>query len=241
MKRLTSGAIMTNPAARTANQADDDPSIARRIAAGDRSAFELMMRRYNRRLFRLARAVLPCDADAEDALQDAYLSAYRAIGQFRGDATLFTWLSRLVLNECFGRVRRHARRQNIIPLVDTNPDTDTEADAMAEHDHDPSYHAAARAEVRVLLERKLDRLPAAFRIVFMLRSVEEMSVEETASCLDISEATVRSRHFRARSMLRESLARDLYLAERDLIEFGGGHCDRLVAAVLSRLESGENG
>src|SRR5260370_27288226 len=94
--------------------AADEPEIVRRIVGGDGGACELLMRRHNRRLYRLARATLGDDAEAEDALQDAYLSAFRSIGQFRGDSALFTWLSRLVLNECFGRMRRDARRQNVI-------------------------------------------------------------------------------------------------------------------------------
>ncbi|MDN7674074.1 RNA polymerase sigma factor [Burkholderia oklahomensis] len=217
------------------NDADDERSLARRIAAGERSAFELLMRRYNRRLFRVARATLRSNADAEDALQEAYLSAYRSIGQFRGDATLLTWLSRLVLNECFARLRRQARRQRVAPIVDMN--AESEIDAMSAHDPDPSYQAAARAELRGMLEQKLERLPYAFRIVFVLRSVEELSVDETASCLGIPEATVRSRHFRAKRLLREALAREVDLAERDVFEFGGGDCDRLVAAAMRRLTS----
>ncbi|SAL35709.1 RNA polymerase sigma factor [Caballeronia arvi] len=215
-------------------QTDDDLSLVHRIVAGDRSAFELMMRRHNRRLYRLARATLRNDAEAEDALQDAYLHAYRSMSQFRGDAKLFTWLSRLVLNECFARLRRTARRQNVIPIVDA-PDSIEHADAMTAHDDDAPDEALARAQVRALLERKLDELPELFRMVFVLRSIEEMSVEETALCLHIPEATVRSRHFRARSMLRESLAQAFDLAERDVFEFGGAQCDRIVASVLSKI------
>ncbi|WP_341318204.1 RNA polymerase sigma factor [Paraburkholderia sp. IMGN_8] len=230
---------MTNlVAAYTTPSVDDEQAIVRRIAAGDQSAFELLMRRHNRRLYRLARATLRNDAEAEDALQEAYLSAYRSIGQFRGECALFTWLSRLVLNECLGRLRRYARRQNVIPIV--NMDTDVNVDAMAAPDAGPPEAEVARAEMRALLERKLDELPDAFRTVFVLRSVEEMSVEETATCLGIPEATVRSRHFRARSLLRESLAREIDLAERDLFEFGGAHCDRVVAAVLSRVTKDPN-
>jgi RNA polymerase sigma-70 factor (ECF subfamily) len=230
---------MTNIAeAHSAPPANDELEVIRRIVAGDRSAFELVIRRHNRRLYRLARATLRNDAEAEDALQEAYLSAYRSIRQFRGDAALFTWLSRLVLNECYGRLRREARRQNVIPMVE--PSTSVDIDAMISHDSDSPDKAAARAEMRALLERKLDELPAAFRIVFVLRSVEEMSVEETAQCLDIPEATVRSRHFRAKSLLRESLAHDVDLAERDVFEFGGAHCDRIVARVLARIIDEQN-
>jgi RNA polymerase sigma-70 factor (ECF subfamily) len=226
---------MSEPAQHTPN--DDDLSIARRVVAGDRSAFELLMRRHNRRLYRLARATLRNDAEAEDALQDAYLHAYRSMSQFRGDARIFTWLSRLVLNECFARIRRSARRQNVIPIVDA-PDYVEQADAMTTHDDTAPDEALARSQVRALLERKLDELPELFRIVFVLRSIEEMSVEETAQCLNIPEATVRSRHFRARSMMRESLAQAFDLAERDVFEFGGARCDRIVARVLSKLSGG---
>lgn len=217
--------------------ADDDLSIARRIVAGDRAAFELLMRRHNRRLYRLARATLRNDAEAEDALQDAYLHAYRSMSQFRGEAQLSTWLSRLVLNECFARIRRSARRQNVIPIVDA-PDWVEQAEAMTSHDNSAPDDALARSQVRALLERKLDALPELFRIVFVLRSIEEMTVEETAQCLDIPEATVRSRHFRARGMLRESLAQAFDLAERDVFEFGGARCDRIVERVQSKLRDG---
>ncbi|MDN7180198.1 RNA polymerase sigma factor [Caballeronia sp. SEWSISQ10-4 2] len=210
-------------------------ACARRIAAGDRTAFELLMRTYNRRLYRLARATLGNDTEAEDALQEAHLSAYKRISQFRGDAALLTWLSRLVLNECFGRLRKEARRQNVIPMVHLNTLADTDIDAMTANDSDPPDKAAARAEMRALLERKLDQLPEVFRTVFVLRSVEELSIVETAQCLHISEATVRTRHFRARSLLRESLAQAIDLAERDVFEFGGAHCNRVVANVLRRL------
>jgi RNA polymerase sigma-70 factor (ECF subfamily) len=216
-----------------ASSAEDDRALALRAAGGDRTAFELVMRRHNRRLYRLARASLRDDAEAEDAVQDAYLSAFRSIGQFRGEAALSTWLSRLVLNECLNRVRRQARRDNVVPMV--HPSSESELDTMGASTADPPDKALMRSEMRTLLERKLDELPEAFRTVFVLRCVEEMSVEETAQCLDIPEATVRSRHFRARSLLRESLAREIDLAERDVFEFGGSRCDRIVAAVLSRL------
>ena len=215
--------------------ANDDLKLARRIGAGDRIAFELLMRKHNRRLYRLARATLGNDAEAEDALQEAYLLAYKRIDQFRGDAALLTWLSRLLLNECFGRLRKEARRQNVIPMVNTNTLAEADIDVMTANESDPPDKAAARAEMRALIERKLDELPEVFRTVFVLRSVEELSIEETAQCLDISEATVRSRHFRARSLLRESLARSIDLAERDVFEFGGAHCNRVVANVLARL------
>ena len=200
------------------------------------ASFEALMRRYNPRLFRVARSILKDDAEAEDALQEAYLAAHRAIGGFRADASLATWLSRLVMNECLGRLRRQARRQNVVPMVSLDADVQREVD-MTEARDTPSPHAElARAEMRALLERKLDELPEDFRTVFVMRAVEEMSVEETAQVLGIPEPTVRSRHFRARSLLRESIAQEIDLAEKDLYEFGGRHCDRIVAQVIARLD-----
>jgi RNA polymerase sigma-70 factor (ECF subfamily) len=196
------------------------------------------MRRHNRRLYRLARATLRNDAEAEDALQDAYLNAYKSIAQFRGDAKLFTWLSRLVLNECFARMRREARRQNVLPMLHDCPDDEQMSSTMYAtnaDDYNAPDQAAARAELRALLERKLDTLPTGFRTVFVLRSVEEMSVEETAQCLDIPEATVRSRHFRAKLLLRNALADEIDKLGPEIFEFGGAHCDRIVASVLARL------
>jgi RNA polymerase sigma-70 factor (ECF subfamily) len=212
---------------------EDEHAIARRIAAGDRLAFEALMRCHNRRLYRLARATLRDRTEAEDALQDAYICAYRSIGQFRGDASLSTWLSRLVLNECFARLRRTARRQNVISIV--SPNIPIESTPMLANESDSPDKELGRAQMRDLLERKVDELPDNFRIVFVLRSVEELSVDETAGSLGIPEETVRSRHFRAKTMLRESLSRELNLAERDLFEFGGPHCDQVVANVLARL------
>jgi len=213
--------------------AEEDWPLAQRIVHGDRLAFELLMRRNNKRLYRLACVTLRDPAEAQDALQEVYLHAYRSMEQFRGEAALSTWLTRLTLNECLGRLRRDARRQNVIPIVRTN--TDTAVEALPAPDSYRPDSSLDVAQMRELIERKLQELPEHFRIVFVLRSVEELSVEETARCLEIPEETVRSRHFRAKGLLREALARQIDLAERDLYQFGGEHCDRLVVAVLARL------
>src|SRR5215472_9443944 len=226
---------MNTPADTRALTAHDDATLLSRVARGDRAAFEILMRRYNRRLYRLARASLRDDAEAKDALQDAYLNAYRAIGSFRGDATLSTWLSRLVLNACGVRQRRSARRRDIIPLISSEASM-AETESVADVAEGPD-HAAARTQMRGILESKVSGLPEALRLVFVLRSVEELSVAETAEALAIPEETVRVRHFRAKGMLREALAREIDLAEGDLFEFGGAHCDRVVVSVVERLSS----
>jgi RNA polymerase sigma-70 factor (ECF subfamily) len=211
----------------------DELSMARAIARGDQRAFGDLMRRHNQRLYRLARTVLRQPQEAEDALQEAYLQAYRAMGEFRGDSSLSTWLCRLVLNECLGRRRRQERRQNILPITADTPEQTM--NAVLNDDLERPDREAARAQMRDLLERRVDELPESFRVIFVLRSVEDLSVEETARCLDLPEATVRTRHFRARSLLREALARQIDLAEGDLYEFGGTHCQAIVERVLKRL------
>jgi RNA polymerase sigma-70 factor (ECF subfamily) len=141
-------------------------------------------------------------------------------------------LSRLVLNECLGRLRRSARRYRIAPAV---PAEASDVDTIASDVRDTPEELATREQVRALLERKLDELPVDFRTVFVLRSVEELSVEETAQCLGLPEATVRSRHFRARHLLREALAGTIDSAERGMFGFAGERCDRIVAGVLRQL------
>ena len=212
---------------------EDDLALTQRVVGGEHKAFELVMRRYNRQLYRLARATLRDDAEAEDALQEAYLAAYRHLDRFRGEATLGTWLSRLVLNECLARLRRSSRRNTIAPII--SPASEERLDEMATSTLENPDDAAMRDELREALERRIDELPDGYRTVFVLRCVEELSVEETAACLDLPEATVRTRQFRARSLLRESLARDIDLAERDAFAFDGARCDRIVDNVLQRL------
>lgn len=194
------------------------------------------MRRYNGRLFRAARAILRDDADAEDALQDAWLEAYRHMSDFRGDAQLSTWLTRIVVTQALMKLRKHKREERVVPISggarageDDRP-LDI-ADARAESPGD----ATLRAEVRRAIERRIDGLPLNFRTVFVLREVEGMSVQEAAACLSIPEATVRTRLFRARALMREALARDLDMAAADAFSFLGARCDRIVAGVLAKL------
>ena len=232
--------MSTMPALATASLPEDldDATLARRVRERDAGAFELLMRRHNRRLYRVARAMLRDAAEAEDALQDAYLAAYQGIDAWRGEASLATWLSRVLVNQCLARLRRQARRDNIVPMVALADAHEEEAQAMPTSASDTPDHALVRAELRAVLERKLDALPEAFRTVFVLRCVEELSAEETAQVLGIPPATVRTRLFRARALLREALAQEIDLAERDVFSFGGEHCDRVVAAVLARLRAG---
>lgn len=199
------------------------------------SQFELLMRRYNRTLFRTARSILKNDAEAEDALQDAYLLAYRSMNKFRGDSSLSTWLTRIVVNESLARLRKTARTAQIIDFgAELNHEALAEKTAMDETSVEQPGQAALRAQIRALVEKKIDALPDAFRTVFMLRALEEMTVEETAACLDIPEATVRTRYFRAKGLLRESLAKEIDYGLEDAFSFDGERCERIVRGTLQR-------
>lgn len=226
--------MLTNTTGATGKELSD-AEIAARIAAGDQSAFVLLMRRFNRPLYRTARSILKDDAEAEDVLQEAYLHAYRGIKSFRGDAKLLTWLTRIVVNEAIARSRKTARRAEVIQFGDTSGDADAGGHNVHDTFHEPDQ-AAMLTEARGLLEKKIDALPDVFRTVFVLRALEEMSVAEVAVCLNIPEATVRTRFFRARSLLRESLSREIDFAFEEAFSFDGARCDRIVAGVVDHLE-----
>ena len=226
---------MARPTAAAAALTAEDNDLVDRITRHDQAAFEALMRRYNGRLFRAARAILRDDAEAEDALQDAYLDAYRHMADFRGGARLGTWLTRIVINRALMRLRSQKRDRVVVPFGDRGAtDTDQPVAEMADELSESPPTATLRAELRRILERRIDELPIAFRTVFVMREVEDMTVEETAESLSIPPATVRSRLFRARALLREALARDMDMATLDVFGFAGERCDRIVAGVLAQ-------
>ena len=202
-----------------------DPELVARILSGDTHALEVLMRRHNRTLYRTARAILRDDAEAEEAVQDAYLQAYRKLDTFRGASKVSTWLVRIAANEALMRRRRNPR-----PADSPAPEPVSDA---------PGPQAdAERMQMRRLLESSIDALPDGYRAVFVLRELEELSVDETAAVLGIPLATVRTRHFRARSLLRTWLAGDIDTKQGDAFAFAGTRCDRIVRGVLSLLVAG---
>lgn len=220
------------------NQDLPDIEIASRIAAGDMVMLQQLMRHYNQRLYRTARSILKDDAEAEDAVQEAYVLAYHGMSKFRGDAKLSTWLIRILVNEALGRLRKRSRRAEVISL---NGDLDLVEQSCKVSEGDMNSHlpehAVLQAQMRSLIENKINQLPDVFRTVFMLRGVEEMAVNEVAVCLGIPEATVRTRYFRARSLLREALACEIDFSLENAFSFAGDRCNRIVAKVLKRLET----
>ena len=184
----------------------DDVGLVQHVQRGNSAAFGVLMRRYNRRLYRTARAILKDDGGAEDALQEAYVAAYRHIGDFRGDAAIGTWLTRIVVNQALQALRKTRRERVVVPFDET-----ADAESLAEVADAPGgtpENLMLRAEMRRLIERKIDQLPESYRTVFMLREVEGMTVEETAAVLDVSPQTVARDWTFAKAWLRRELKRN---------------------------------
>jgi RNA polymerase sigma-70 factor (ECF subfamily) len=227
MAEITPLPTTTVPPAR--GEHEDERELIRAAQRREPRAFEALMRRYNRRLFRTARSVLRDDAAAEDAVQEAYVRAFMHLHRYRPTGSFGAWLTRLALNEAL-MLRRRMRR-NEVPLDSVELDEQQHGLEQWLSTPDTSHATAARQ----LLEQAIDSLPQAFRTVFVLRVVEQLSVAETAASLDIAKATVKTRLHRAQTRLRSDIARRLRREHLTLFEFGGTRCDRIVAGVLARL------
>jgi RNA polymerase sigma-70 factor (ECF subfamily) len=210
-----------------------DAALAGLAADGDAAAFRLIMERNNSRLYRVARSVLRNEGEAEDVVQEAYVRAYGKLGMFRGESSLSTWLTRIVLNEALQRLRRRRPTTDLEAISET-PTAEVIWFPGAPGEADPE-RVASRKEIAALLERAIDELPEAFRVVFVMRAVEDMSGEETASALRIPEATVKTRLHRARRLLRERIHAELGGVLTDAFPFAGRRCARTTEAVLARL------
>ena len=202
-----------------------DEEIVGRVRAGETALFEVIMRRYNRRLYRAARAIV--GPDEEDVMQETYVRAYAHLDQFAGHARFATWLTRIAVHEALGRARRAGRFAD-------GADGAIEEAVNASPASSPERRTAARQLVG-FLETAIEALPAPHRAVFVLRAVEELSTSETAACLGIPEETVKTRLYRARRLLQAALARQVDGAVREAFDFGLARCDRLVACVLARI------
>jgi RNA polymerase sigma-70 factor (ECF subfamily) len=208
-----------------------DEEVVRRVRAGEAPLFEVIMRRYNQRLYRVARAILRDDAEAEDVMQHAYVEGYLHIGQFAGRSAFSTWLTKIAVYEALARVRRRGRESVVDPLPEAGEDP---MSTLKSPRPDPEQQAL-QGEVRALLEASIDALPVAYRSVFVLREVEGLSTAEAAECLDVSEEVVKTRLHRARAFLREELLARAGVAASTAFSFHLSRCDRVVAAVFERL------
>jgi RNA polymerase sigma-70 factor (ECF subfamily) len=210
-----------------------DAELVRAAQEGSASALRLIVRRHNQRLYRVARAIVRDDSEAEEVLQEAYLSAFQSLANFRADAKLSTWLTRIVANKAISRLHRKDTAVSLDAL-DTIDRIQAEVVGMPHLDFDPE-RTTARVQVRELLERAIDNLPAPFRTVFVLRMVEQLSVKETASSLGIPEETVKSRLHRAKKLMREQLQTELGSALTDTFPFQDPRCAEFTDALLVRL------
>lgn len=213
----------------------DDEALVRLARTRDESAVRALTRRYNRRLYRIARSILRNDGEAEDVVQETYVRAFTGLDMFRGDAGFGTWITRIAMNEALGRLRR--RR----PTVDW--ETYGENRTPAEIIHFPVSAASndpertmAQGEIRAVLERSIDELPDSFRAVFVARIVEGLSVEETADLFGLRIETVKTRLHRARALLRGALEAELGPALTETFPFDGRRCERMTETVLRRLK-----
>lgn len=213
----------------------DETELVQLAREGEAAAFRAIMQRSNRRLYRIARAVMNDDSEAEDVVQESYVRGLTALASFRGDSSLTTWLSRIVLNEAMGRLRRRrptvdvdaledrqARQGDIIPFPLTSREPDPE-------------RAIAQRQIKALLESAIDELPDSFRTVLIARAVEGMSIEETAELFDLKPETVKTRLHRARQLLRDALEKQIGPVLTDAFPFDGRRCERMTQAVLVRL------
>ncbi len=208
-------------------ESPSDEDLVRRVLGGEVQCFELLMRRNNQRLFRAVRSIAKSDDEAEDVMQEAYVNAYTHLRDFSGRARFSTWLTRIAIHEAFARSRLK-RRQTAFD------DGSGEEERVTSPFFDPEQRASDR-ELRIILEEAVDSLPSAFRTVFVLRSVEELSVSETAEMLEIPEETVKTRLHRARGLLRDALTERVGASLPNIFDFHLSRCDRIVARVFARL------
>src|SRR5690349_13436314 len=199
-----------------------DRDVISRVLAGDHAAFEILVRRYNQRMFRAARAITRTDADAEDVLQQAWLGVFRSLGQFRGDAAFATWATRIAVNEAIALTRKRPMVAQVV-------------DAPSNIAPDAPDADLARSQIGVLLERCLANIPQGHREVMVLRDVLELDTAETAACLGLTEEAVRVRLHRARAAIAATVTERLAEHARGIYGFDGARCDRVTAWVMRAI------
>ena len=213
----------------------DEPLIEGALR-GEQTAFEAIMRRYNRMLFRTARGVVSDDAEAQDVVQETYLRVFTRLKDFQGDASLGTWMARIAINVALDTLRKRSRSVVLdIQALDQEPSAEHMMSLSTPQAVSPES-MLARIELQALLQSAVEGLPPIYRSVFILRAVQEMSVDEAAYCLQVSEAVVKTRYLRARSMLRDALGARIEAHTDSVFAFAGDRCDQVVLHVVSQLQ-----
>jgi RNA polymerase sigma-70 factor (ECF subfamily) len=216
----------------TSQEPLSDEDVVARVLAGETGMFEIVMRRHNQRLYRVARAILRNNGEAEDVMQDAYVHAYEHLDQFAGRAKFSTWLTRIAVHEALARQRRDNRYQELEPMSEQEGDPMDRFPSLASNPEEQ----ASNSEIRRLLEDAVEELPDAYRTVFVLRDVEEMSTTDTADVLEITEENVKVRLHRARALLRKSLFARAGMERKEVFDFHAVRCDRVVKNVFERIQ-----
>ncbi|HWC16742.1 MAG TPA: RNA polymerase sigma factor [Terriglobales bacterium] len=211
---------------RTGTETLTDEQVIQRVLSGETALYELIMRRYNQRLYRAVRSVLRNDDEVEDVMQDAYVRAYKHLADFAGRSQFSTWLIRIALHEAFARVRHSKRMQQFDDAA-----ADGGPEMIAATTLDPE-HRTANGELAGLLEEAILGLPENLRTVLMLRDVEELSTAETAEALELSEENVKTRLHRGRALVRRKLYARVGADAPSAFAFMGARCDRVVREVL---------
>lgn len=222
------------PLAHDADGKLEDAELVRRALQRDGGAFRTIMQKYNQRLYRIARSILRNDSEAEDVVQEAYVSAFTHFDSFRGDSSLSTWLARITMNEALGRLRAQRSTVDIVKFETQRTAAEIIQFPLTSKADDPERTMAQR-QILQLVEQAADKLPEAYRIVFITRVIEGMSVEDTAEILGVRPETVKTRLHRARRLVREQLDRQIGPVLMDAFPFAGRRCERLTVAVLARL------
>ncbi len=221
----------------TANMELTDEEVVGRVLAGETALYEVVMRRYNQRLYRVAVSILRNDGEAEDVIQDAYVRAYTHLHQFEHRAKFSTWLTRIAVHEALARLRGRVRFESI---EGTDEGEGQSMRWLKSNKADPEQ-TASRAEMNGVLERAISSLPDPYRLVFVLRDVEEMSTAETAEALGLTEDNVKTRLHRAHAMLRKQLYVQAGLNASNVLPFHAPRCDRVVKGVLQRISQVRRG
>lgn len=208
----------------------DDDALVARLRGGDMKALEILMRRYNQLLFRIARSIVGEDDEAMDVVQETYVTAWYRLQQFHGAGSFAAWLCRIARNDAVTRLRKSQRMEFSID------DPERDVPYAAPVDEEPA-HVLANQQLRRLLEEAIDRLPVDYRCVYVLRAVQQLSTAETALSLDISEDLVKTRFLRARRALQKTLDGHLKGAQLEVFEFAGHRCEAIVRGVLARLRN----
>ena len=206
-----------------------EEQIIEKIKKGDKQLYEQIVRKYNQRLYRVARAIIRNESDIEDVIQDTYLKAYLALAKFENRSQFSTWITRILINNANERLRKRDRETTVDNFVEMQEKFESSSEKESPH------FTVSNNELKKVLEEAIDSLPENLRTVYMLREVEGMSVAETSECLGLSEENVKTRLHRAKAFLKDELYRRTQ-GDIDVFRFGFERCDQMVVRVMLQLD-----